>query len=88
MSTNEEEAFTVRYHGSLAQYAYMLGCATMEGEWTGPDTTRYTVVLWDGRGTLSHVRHQSLEFNAATVWPPEMGPCVCSCGANHNRWNG
>jgi hypothetical protein len=76
-------AITARYNGSLEEYADNIGCASFEGDWTGPETTRYTVVLWDGRGTLRNVRHRSLEFGAVTVWT--NSPCICRCGGEHDR---
>ena len=74
---------TVRYYGSLAEHYGQIGCATLEGEWTGRDTSRYTVRLWDGSGTLRHVRATSIESGSVTVW--HDSPCICRCGEGHDR---
>jgi hypothetical protein len=78
------KAFTVRYHGSLPEYRNNIACAVMEGEWTGPETTRYTLTIWDGRGVLRNVRRQSIETGGVTIWADS--PCICRCGGEHNRY--
>ncbi len=59
-------SFPARYMGSLAEYRGRVGTATIEGEWTGPDTSRCTLVLNTGlpmqtAATLRNVRYHSLD---------------------------
>ena len=78
--------FTVRYRGSIGTFRDRIACAFPD------DAGRYTLVLWDPRPgdprSLLDVRPQSIEAGGVTVWAPDagLGPCVCRCGGNHNRW--
>jgi hypothetical protein len=88
--TITEQAYTGRYYGSIEEYRGAIVCAIPEGEWTGPETSRYTLVLWDRTdgAILRHARHRSVEFGGVTLWGPGNGPCICRCGSNHDRYAG